>query len=122
MASRVKYLFLSATPCIEAKLPPQAIVIMKTLEGMGKDGKHEEVTRDALCEILNKPDGDKPNMLNARQPVERVVAFYQKRLQEYKMIDIIKVVAEKKEKPAKTSGKAKVPDADPEATKASMKV
>lgn len=121
--SRIKYKFLSATPCIEAKLPPQAIIIMKTLEGMGKNGVHEEVGRDDLCKLLDVADGDKPNLLNARQPVERVVAFYQKRLQEYQMIEIIKVVAEKKVKTPKEGGKAKVPaDADPEATKESMKV
>lgn len=129
MASRISYKF-KTHPTAEQKLPPQAIIVLKTLEGLGKDGEEQKfVTRDALVAELDKVDGDRPNKLNARQPVERVVMFYQKRLVDEGFIELDKPAAEPKEKKARApkepkATKSKVPPAvsaeEAEANAASM--
>lgn len=128
MASRISYKF-KALPTGEQKLPPQAVIVLKTLQALGADGEDQKfVTRDSLVAELDKVDGDRPNKLNARQPVERVVMFYQKRLVDEGYIDLDKPAAEPKEKKAKAAkepkaSKSKVPAADPadaEATAESM--
>jgi hypothetical protein len=119
MASRLSYKF-KAHPTGDQKLPPQAIIVLKTLEALGQDGEDQKfVTRDALVAELDKVDGDRPNKLNARQPVERVVMFYQKRLIDEGFIEMDKPAAEPKEKKAKAgkepkATKSKVPAASPE--------
>jgi hypothetical protein len=119
MASRLSYKF-KAHPTGDQKLPPQAIIVLKTREALGQDGEDQKfVTRDALVAELDKVDGDRPNKLNARQPVERVVMFYQKRLIDEGFIEMDKPAAEPKEKKAKAgkepkATKSKVPAASPE--------
>jgi hypothetical protein len=116
MASRLSYKF-KAHPTGDQKLPPQAIIVLKTLEALGQDGEDQKfVTRDALVAELDKVDGDRPNKLNARQPVERVVMFYQKRLIDEGFIEMDKPATEPKEKKAKAAKepkatKSKVPAA-----------
>lgn len=116
MASRLSYKF-KAHPTGDQKLPPQAVIILKTLEALGVDGEDQKfVTRDSLVAELDKVDGDRPNKLNARQPVERVVMFYQKRLIDEGFIEMDKPAAEPKEKKAKAAKepkatKSKVPSA-----------
>lgn len=121
MASRVSYKF-KRHPEGDEKLPPQAATILKELEAFGED---KVVSRDDLVAKLEEGEGD-TNKLNARQPVERVIAFYQKRLESDGFVEIHKAVAEKKEKAAKSApkGKAKVPAAEeaPEEVADSMKV
>jgi hypothetical protein len=115
MASRISYKFLKHAEG-DVKLPPQAVTILKTLEALGPDF----VTRDSLVAELDKVDGDRPNKLNARQPVERVIMFYQKRLVDEGFIELDKPAAEpkaKKERAAKApkAGKSKVPTVAEEA-------
>jgi hypothetical protein len=116
MASRLSYKF-KAHPTGDKKLPPQAIIVLKTLEALGVDGEDQKfVTRDALVAELDKVDGDRPNKLNARQPVERVVMFYQKRLIDEGFIELDKPAVEPKEKKVKAAKepkatKSKVPAA-----------
>jgi hypothetical protein len=50
------------------KLPPQAQVIVNTIAAAGKDG----LTREALCKNLEG------GVLTTRQPVGRIVSYYQK--------------------------------------------
>jgi hypothetical protein len=112
MASRISYKFVKHATG-EIKLPPQAVIILKTLETLGGED-NAMVTRDALVAELDKVDGDRPNKLNARQPVERVVMFYQKRLVTEGFIELDKPAAEPKEKKARApkepkAGKSKVP-------------
>lgn len=130
MASRISYKF-KTLPTGEQKLPPQAVIVLKTLQTLGADGEDQKfVTRDSLVAELDKVDGDRPNKLNARQPVERVVMFYQKRLLDEGYIELDKPAAEPKEKKAKAAkepkaSKSKVPAADPadaEATAESMAI
>ncbi len=118
--AKISYKF-KALPEGEEKLPHQATVILKTLRDLGADEFH---TRETLVAELDKQDGDRPNKLNARQPVERVVGFYQKRLLEGGYWEINKEAAPKKEKaeknadgkePAKTT-KGKVPGTGPAET------
>ena len=116
MASRISYKF-KAHPTADQKLPPQAVIVLKTLEALGGED-NAFVQRDALVAELDKVDGDRPNKLNARQPVERVVMFYQKRLVDEGYIELDKPAAEPKEKKAKAAkepkaSKSKVPAADP---------
>ena len=123
MPSRVSYKFLRALKDDE-KLPSQAATIVATLGKMAGDSKDKLISRDDLVTELEKADGEKPNMLNAKQPVERVIAFYQKRLADEGFIEIHKPAAAPKTKDGKKSaepkGKAKVPSA--EETAASMQV
>ena len=73
---------------------------------------------------LDKVDVDRPNKLNARQPVERVVAFYQKRLIDAGHIEMNKESAPPKEKKEKSAAsgeitgtsKSKVPGTGPKDT------
>lgn len=114
MASRISYKF-NAHPTAEQKLPPQAVILLKTLEALGGE-ENAFVTRDALVAELDKVDGDRPNKLNARQPVERVVMFYQKRLVDEGFIELDKPAAEPKEKKPRAAKepkatKSKVPPA-----------
>jgi hypothetical protein len=113
MASRVSYKFASL-PEGDQKLPPQAVTILKELKALGEDTFHN---RDDLVKALDVQDGDKPNKLNARQPIERVIAFYQKRLVDEGFIELDTPVAAPKEKKAKgdttKAGKGKVPTANP---------
>lgn len=128
MASRISYKFLKHAEG-DVKLPPQAVVVLKTLEALGGED-NAFVTRDSLVAELDKVDGDRPNKLNARQPVERVVMFYQKRLVDEGFIELDKPAAEpkeKKERPAKApkAGKSKVPavsEADAEETAEDMAI
>ena len=125
MASRVSYKFIKH-PEGDEKLPPQAVTILKELEAFGKD---KVVSRDDLVAALDVETDGKANKLNARQPVERVIAFYQKRLAEAGYWEVHKAApaakangkADGKEAP---KGKGKVPAAEaaPEATAASMEV
>ena len=115
MASRISYKFVKHAEG-DVKLPPQAVTILKTLEALGPDF----VARDSLVAELDKVDGDRPNKLNARQPVERVIMFYQKRLVDEGFIELDKPAAEpkaKKERAAKApkAGKSKVPAAQADA-------
>lgn len=140
MSSRVSYKFLEVKEkdAEDKKFPPQCATIIKTLSEMAAEGATDDtnpfptiVSRDDLVKALDVSDGDRPNKLNANQPIERVIAFYQNRLKESGVLEIVKAaVAEKpvKEKKAKT-GKTKVPgtaeDAaagDPEATADDLKV
>lgn len=112
MASRISYKF-KTLPTGEQKLPPQAVIVLKVLEALGGEAC-EFVTRDALVAELDKVDGDRPNKLNARQPVERVVMFYQKRLVDEGFIELDKPAAEPKEKKVRAAkepkaSKSKVP-------------
>ena len=124
MASRVSYKFLKH-PGEGEKLPPQAVTILKELEAFGKD---KIVSRDDLVAALDVEADGKPNKLNARQPVDRVIAFYQKRLAEEGFLEIHKAAAEKKAKgeggKSAPKGKGKVPEAEaaPEETAANMEV
>ena len=123
MASRVSYKFLKH-PGEGEKLPPQAVTILKHLEELcGPEGKI--ISRDDLVKSLDKPVGDDSNALKARQPVERVIAFYQKRLGDEGFVEVHKAApaakATKAEKGAAApKGKAKVPTAD--ATAEAMQV
>lgn len=115
MASRISYKF-KTLPTGDQKLPPQAVVVLKTLEALGADesGEQKFVARDDLVKELDKVDGDRPNKLNARQPVERVVMFYQKRLVDEGYIEMDKPAAEPKEKKPRAAkepkaSKSKVP-------------
>jgi hypothetical protein len=136
MASRVSYKF-KRLPEGEEKLTPQALTILKVLQD--RFDEDEVVSRDRLVDVLAEkkdPDSDTPssdgnNILGARQPVERVLAFYQKRLVEDGYVELIKPEPEKKEPAAKKAkGKTKVQtddereesDEDPEATRESLKV
>jgi len=124
MGSRVSYKFLKH-PTADEKLPPQAQTILKELEAFGEN---KIVNRDDLVKALDVETNGQPNKLNARQPVERVIAFYQKRLAEEGYVEIHKAAAEKKEGDAKgkaaPKGKGKVPGAEaaPAETAESMKV
>lgn len=116
MASRVSYKFIKHAPTEGAdKLPPQAVTIMKELEAFGD----KEVSRDELIAALADESNSTGNKLNARQPVERVIAFYQKRLVDNGLVELIKAAAPAKEpkepKAAKAvgKGKSKVPAAEP---------
>ena len=118
--AKISYKF-KALPEGDQKLPNQAVTILKTLKTLGGED-NQFVTREDLVAELDKVDGDRPNKLNARQPVERVVMFYQKRLIEEGYWEMNKEAAEKKEpaeKKSKVKGeapaKAKVPSADPAA-------
>lgn len=119
MASRISYKF-KTLPTGEQKLPPQAVIVLKTLEALGADGDDQKfVARDDLVKELDKVDGDRPNKLNARQPVERVVMFYQKRLVDEGYIEMDKPAAEPKEKKPRAAkepkaSKSKVPPATEE--------
>ena len=115
MAAKVSYVFIKHAPeSGEGKLPPQAATILKELENFGKteDGSANlTVNRDELVAALTTGE---TNKLNARQPVERVIAFYQKRFVDEGLISLVKHVAEPKpakEKVAKApkAGKTKVP-------------
>lgn len=119
--AKISYKF-KALPEGEQKLPNQAVVILKTLRDLGEDQFHD---RDQLVDKLGEEDGDRANRLNARQPVERVVAFYQKRLIDEGYIEVNKEVAPKKEKAEKKAkepgtGKGKTPSADPDQTAESV--
>lgn len=124
MASRVSYKFLKH-PAGDQKLPPQATTILKELEAFGKD---KIVSRDDLVAALDVETDGKPNKLNARQPVERVIAFYQKRLGEEGFLEIHKAApapkakGDKGEKAPKGKGKVPAPEAAPDETAASMEV
>ena len=122
MASRVSYKFLKH-PEEGQKLPPQAVTILQHLEKLG--GLDKIISRDDLCASLEEGDGDKPNALNARQPVERVIAFYQKRLSDDGHLEVHKPAAAPKAEKGGTAtapkGKAKVPAAA-EDTAADMQV
>jgi len=116
--AKISYKF-KKLPEGEEKLPNQAVIILKTLRDLGGE-ENKFISREDLVAELDKVDGDRPNKLNARQPVERVVIFYQKRLIEEGFWDMNKEAAEKKEpkaKAAKGKGdaptKAKVPGAEP---------
>jgi hypothetical protein len=119
MASRISYKFIKHAPTEgENKLPPQAVTIMQTLESFGD----KEVSRDELIAALADESNPTGNKLNARQPVERVIAFYQKRLVDNELVELIKAAAAVKEpkapKAAKAAGKgkSKVPAEAPETT------
>lgn len=120
MASRVSYKF-KKLPSGEEKLPPQAVTILKELQALGEDSFHN---RDDVVKALDVQDGDKPNKLNARQPIERVIAFYQKRLVEEGYVELDKPApapkAEKKAKGGDTTKttKGKVPGTGPAETPA----
>lgn len=123
MASRVSYKFLR-NPSGEEKLPPQAVIVLKELESFGKD---KVVSRDELVAALDVETDGKANKLNARQPVERVIAFYQKRLADEGYLEIHKAApAAKSEGKSKSApkGKGKVPEAEaaPEETASAMEV
>ena len=124
MAAKVSYVFIKHAPeSGEGKLPPQAAAILKELENFGKteDGSANlTVNRDELVAALTTGE---TNKLNARQPVERVIAFYQKRFVDEGLISLVKHVAEPKpakEKVAKApkAGKTKVPSTAEEAAAA----
>lgn len=85
------------------KVPPQVQVIVKTLKGfgIGKPVDREDLVKK-LEENANKPEG-----LQTRQPVSRIVSYYQSRMPE----DLVKVETIKAEKPA-AAGKDKT-DAKP---------
>lgn len=125
MAAKVSYVFIKHAPeSGEGKLPPQAATILKELENFGKteDGSANlTVNRDELVAALTIDETK--NKLNARQPVERVIAFYQKRFVDEGLISLVKHVAEPKpakEKVAKApkAGKTKVPSTAEEAAAA----
>ena len=109
--SKISYQFV-AHPTGEQKLPPQAKTILLELENAGNndDGTPVIVSRDQLVKDLTIDD--EKNKLNARQPVERVIAFYQNRLESEGFLKVIKAAAEPKAPKApkeKKAGKSKAP-------------
>lgn len=115
--AKISYKF-KKLPEGDEKLPNQAVIVLKTLKALGGD-ENKFVSREELVAELDKVDGDRPNKLNARQPVERVVMFYQKHLVDNGYLEMNKEQAEKKEPKKDAKGKSdapqksKVPSADP---------
>lgn len=110
--SKIAYTFKAHTSeTDDKKIPPQMATILRVLEEIGG-----QVDREDLVKNLETVGEDGQNKLRARQPVERVVAFYQKRLVDGGYVEFHKEAAAPKEKAAKTDkapkGKAKVPAAE----------
>ena len=109
--AEITYMFLNDTIAEGEKMPPQLKTILATLKELGPDA----VSKEKLVEALSKPTDTAENQLNARQPVERVVGFYQKRMVDAGHVEMTKTVAEKPAKAAKdkkvSGGKPKVPEA-----------
>lgn len=88
----------------EDKLSPQAKVIVEA--GIAAGGVGKTVERAALVKTL-----EDSKALNTRQDVGRVIAFYQPRLKEAGILEVIKEKAPEKEKaeakakPAKAEAK-----------------
>lgn len=107
-----------ALPAEDVKVPPQLKTILTELKTLSEASENGFVTKEALVEHLQTENEAGDNMLRARQPVDRVVSFYQKRMVADGFVEIDKPVAEKKastKKVSKTKGKTPAPDADPEA-------
>jgi len=130
MTSRVSYKFLEAKEkdSEDKKLPPQAATIVKVLSELAGEDKATIVSRDDLVKALDVKDGDRPNLLNANQPIERVIAFYQNRLATSGILEIVKAAAAPKPAKEPKKGKTKAGTAedaqasDPEATADDLKV
>jgi hypothetical protein len=63
------------------KFAPQALLIVKHVQNAGGEG----ITRKALCEALTAdPD------FKTKQPVERIVSYYQKDLENAGILSVVK--------------------------------
>jgi hypothetical protein len=70
------------------KVAPQATVIINAVKAGTKGGKG--ITREKLIEALSQKGPDGNQILTTRQPVGRIVSYYQKLIQESGAVTITK--------------------------------
>lgn len=87
------------------KLPPQAKGMLAILKPAGTAG----LTGEKLCARMTEESKKEGGLISTNQPVERIVAFYQKRLVDGGFMAVVK--APKVEKKPKEPAKADAPAA-----------
>lgn len=93
------------------KTAPQAKVIIDVIAekfGVGKEVERAEVIKTI----------EESGLLKTRQPVDRIIAYYQKPLRLEGIIEVIKPVVEKKEKAEKPKKEKSVAEAEAKPEKA----